>query len=94
MISSVNKSAEYVDLHNSGGAGVNLDGWMLRSEKGSQDCWLSGMIGAGQSLRVYALAEDAGKGGFNCKFDGPIWNNSEPDPAVLFNAAGVEVSRR
>lgn len=83
-----------MDIQNTGGNDVDLGGWMLRSEKGSQDCYLGGVIAAGQSLRIYALASDSGLGGFNCGFGGPIWNNSEPDPAVLFNADGVEVSRR
>ena len=93
VITNVNKRDEYVDIHNNGGD-VDLAGWILRSEKGSQDCPLGGVLAAGQSLRIHALAEDAGLGGFNCGFGGPIWNNSESDPAVLINPQGVEVSRR
>jgi hypothetical protein len=72
---------------------VDLAGWILRSEKGSQDCALGGVLDAGQSLRIYARAEDAGLGGYNCGFGGPIWNNDDPDPAVLINPQGAEVSR-
>jgi hypothetical protein len=41
-----------------------------------------------------ALNDDAAQGGFNCGFGRNVWNNSERDPAVLFDASGVEVSRR
>lgn len=92
-IVALNKGGEWVDLRNVGDALQALDGWVLRSEKGSQDCPLSGSLAAGQTLRVWAMAEDAGQGGYNCQFDTEIWNNSESDPAVLLNAAGVEVAR-
>ena len=41
-----------------------------------------------------AMSEDAGQGGFNCQFGKEIWNNSEPDAAVLINPEGAEVARR
>ncbi len=93
IIVGVNKQAEYVDIQNQG-ADVDLSGWVLISEKGNQACGLGGVIAAGQVLRIWAMASDAGNGGFNCGFGDNIWNNSESDPAVLYNAAGQEVSRR
>jgi hypothetical protein len=34
-------------------------------------------------------------GGFSFNYgNGNIWNNRQPDTAVLYNARGVEVSRR
>jgi micrococcal nuclease len=92
-ISAVDKSAEYVDLLNTGSQAVDLTGWILRSEKGFQDCPLAGVIQPGETLRVWALASDAGQGGYNCGFQSNIWNNSEPDPAVLIDPQGVEVAR-
>jgi len=83
-----------VDIQNTGGEPVDLAGWLLRSERGAQDCALGGVIQPGQVLRVWALAEDADKAGYNCGFDSNIWNNSDPDPAVLHDPSGVEVSRR
>jgi len=94
IIIGVNKQAEYVDIRNDGGASVDLNGWTLRSEKGPQDCALGGVIGPGETLRIWAMAESAGQGGFNCGFGSNIWNNSESDPAVLINPSGQEVSRR
>ena len=92
-ITNVNKREEFVDIQNTGGTEVVLDGWTLRSEKGSQDCRLSGVLGPGQSLRIWAMSEDAGQGGFNCGMGSEIWNNSEHDPAVLIDPSGAEVSR-
>lgn len=94
VIIGVNKQDEYVDIQNLGGTAQDLGGWMLRSEKGNQDCYLSGVIEAGAVLRIWAMSEDAGQGGFNCGFGSNIWNNSESDPAVLYDNNGVEVSRR
>lgn len=93
IIINVNKQDEYVDIRNVGGQAQDLNGWTLVSETGSQSCPLGGIIGPGQTLRIWALAEDAANGGYNCGFGGPIWNNSEPDPAVLYDANGNEVSR-
>jgi endonuclease/exonuclease/phosphatase family metal-dependent hydrolase len=92
-IIAVDKRDEFVDLANHGGNSVNLAGWVLRSERGRQDCPLDGAIAAGQTLRIWAMAADAGRGGFNCGFAANIWSNSEPDPAVLLDPTGAEISR-
>jgi len=92
-IINVDKREEFVDIRNNNAAAVDLAGWVLVSEKGNQACGLSGVIQPGGTLRIYALAEDAGKGGFNCNFGSPIWNNSDPDPAVLYDNTGAEVDR-
>lgn len=93
VIVGVNKRAEYVDIQNTGDAPQDLTGWRLLSERGAQDCPLAGVIQPGETLRVWAMAEDAGQGGFNCGFGTTIWNNSEPDAAILFDPAGAEMSR-
>ena len=93
-IVTVNKSEEYVDIRNNSGGDIDLNGWELVSETGNQRCALGGVIGAGQTLRIWAMSEDAGQGGFNCGFGGPIWNNSESDPAALFDAQDNLVDRR
>lgn len=91
VIIGVDKRAEVVTIRNDGGE-VNLSGWLLRSEKGSQDCYLGGVIGSGQILQIWALSSDVGQGGFNCGFGSNIWNNSEADRAILFNPAGEIVA--
>ena len=91
-IIDVNKRDEYVDIQNMGNGDVNLSGWLLVSEKGNQSCPLSGTLKAGETLRIWAM-ESQGDG-FSCGFNTNIWNNSEPDPAVLYNPHGIEVSRK
>jgi micrococcal nuclease len=93
-ITNLNKSDEFVDIRNNTGADISLDGWVLVSEKGSQSCTLGGTLGAGQTLRIWAMSEDSGNGGFNCGFGSNIWNNSEPDPAALYDAQGNLIDRR
>ena len=92
-ITAVDKAAEYVDLGNTGDQAVDLAGWLLVSEEGNQSCALAGVIEPGATLRVWARSADAGQGGFNCGFGRAIWNNSNPDPAVLYDAAGALVDR-
>jgi hypothetical protein len=94
IIVTVNKGDEYVDIRNIGDLAQDLTGWILLSEKGDQACTLAGVLGSGETLRIWAQSKDADKGGYNCGFDTSIWNNSEPDPAVLYNAQGVEVDRK
>jgi hypothetical protein len=93
VISAVNDRDEYVDIQNIGDTAMDLTGWHLLSEKGVQDCVLGGVIQPGEVLRVWALRKDSGRGGYNCDFGRNIWNNSEPDPAILYDPAGVEMSR-
>lgn len=92
VIIGVDKRAEVVTIRNDGGAEVNLAGWILRSEKGPQDCALGGIIGPGQTLRIWAMTEDIAQGGYNCGFGSDIWNNSEPDAALLIDPSGAVVS--
>lgn len=89
VIVAVNKVEEYVDIANDNVNSIDLTGWVLVSEKGDQRCNLDGVIQAGQTLRIWASSGP----GFSCHLPGSIWNNAEPDPAVLYNAQGVEVSR-
>ncbi len=94
VIITVNKRDEYVDIQNIGGTDQDLSGWRLVSEKGPQSCDLGGILPAGAFLRIWAMAEDAGNGGYNCGFGSNIWNNDDPDPAVLYDSSGAVVSRK
>ena len=91
VITAVDKRAEYVDIQNTSGAAVNLTGWNLISERGHQGCVLSGMLAAGQTLRIWSMS---GNGGFSCHYPGAIWNNTQADQAVLYNSQGLEVDRK
>ena len=90
LIAAVNKAMEYVDLQNLGNAPVDLLGWRLISETGSQSCMLSGVLQPNEVLRVWARKGDSG---FSCGYSFNIWNDNQSDPAVLYNAQGEEVSR-
>ena len=91
-IVSVDKKVEYVDIQNMSSADVDLAGWNLVSERGHQECYLSGILQAGEMLRIWSGSAQGD--GFSCGYSKPIWNNSEPDAAVLYNALGVELSRK
>jgi hypothetical protein len=71
-----------------------LAGWTIVSEKGNQRCSLAGVIEPRATLRIWAMAKDAGQGGYNCGFGENSWNNNESDPAVLYDAEGIEVARK
>jgi micrococcal nuclease len=92
IILTVDKRQEWVDIQNVGNSDVDLTGWNLVSERGNQECPLSGVIRVGETLRIWAMAAQGP--GFSCGYNKTIWNNSEPDPAVLYNAEGVEVDRK
>jgi hypothetical protein len=86
----MDKRAEYVDIENLTSAPINLRGWRLVSEVGNQSCALRGTLEANRVLRIWAQQGDPG---FDCRFPNNIWRDNEPDPAVLYNPQGEEVSR-
>ena len=90
LIIAVDKPAEFVDIQNLSNEPVDLGGWRLVSEKGSQSCPLRGTLQPNEVLRVWARKRDPG---FDCGFSFNIWNDNEEDPAVLYNPQGEEVSR-
>ncbi len=94
IIVAVNDVDEYVDIQNQGNGLQELSGWKLLSERDGQECLLEGLtLQPGETLRIWALLADSGRGGYNCGFTQNIWSNTEPDAAVLFNPDGREVSR-
>ncbi len=88
-IIQVNKQAEYVVIKNDSPTQIDISGWILLSEKGSQSCPLAGIIEPGATLQIWSQTGT----GFSCNFSTTIWNNSESDPAVLINPQGQEISR-
>ena len=91
VIIDLNKVSEYVDIQNIGTLPQNLSGWRIVSERGNQTCWLAGVIHPGETLRVWANNPEGE--GYNCGFGQNIWNNSESDPAVLYDSSGIEIDR-
>lgn len=92
-IATINVYDEYVDIQNKASQAQDLTGWTLVSQKGNQRCALAGNLSSGDTLRVWARAQDADKGGYNCGFSQGIWSNSAPDPAVLLDEDGLVISR-
>ena len=91
QIVAVNKQAEFVDLANYGDQPQDLTNWRLVSEKGDQACTIQGVVlQPGATLRIWAMQ---GEGGYNCNFGSNIWNNSEHDPAALYDANNQLVDR-
>ena len=95
QITLVDKKNEFVEISNLGDQTVNLSGWILRSDRGNQDCLLKSevLILPGASLVIWARAADIGQGGYNCGKDENIWSNSESDPAILINEYNQIVDR-
>jgi micrococcal nuclease len=90
IIFSVNKREEFVDLQNTGDLPIDLKGWKLVSELGKEECKLSGIIHPYEIVRIFSGKDQPG---FSCGFDQPIWNDKDPDPAVLYDPDGHEVAR-
>jgi len=93
IIVTRNAIEEYVDIENITDAPIDLRGWSILSEKDGQKCNLAGTLAPTEPLRIWALAPDASKGGYNCGFSQEIWDDIEADTAILYNSEGIEVSR-
>ncbi len=78
-----------MDIQNTGNGPVDLSGWKLVSVTGNQTCKLSGILQPEGVLRVWARA---GTTGLSCGFPFNIWNDTQADPAVLYDPQGKEVS--
>lgn len=90
LIVTVNKGDEYVDIKNVSSAAIDLSGWKLVSERGNQSCSLAGTIQPDHVLRIWAGTSTTG---FSCGNTEAIWNNSQSDPAVIYNPQDAEVDR-
>ncbi len=90
QIATVDKVLEFVDIQNGSNVPVDLSGWKLVSETGSQSCPLRGVLQPTETLRVWS---GKGNSGLNCEFPFNIWNDNQSDPAVLYDAQGQEISR-
>ena len=90
IIFSVNKGEEFVDIQNVSDGAIDLSGWKLVSELGKEECMLSGVIHPYEIVRLFSGIDQPG---FSCGFAKPIWDDKEPDPAVLYDPEGNEVAR-
>jgi micrococcal nuclease len=90
------ESDEYVEITNLGEKPQDLAGWMLMDIADGYPSFIfpSYTLAPGGSIRVYTNEYHAEWGGFSFEYSRAIWNNSEPDVAVLCDNQGNEVSRR
>ena len=90
------ESDEYVEITNHGDQPQDLADWELKdiSEGYPSFTFPSYILASGKSIRVYTNEYHSEWGGFSFEYGRAIWNNSEPDVAVLYNSQGKEVSRK
>jgi len=90
------ESDEYVEITSLGDQPQELTGCVLMdiSEGYPSFIFPSYILAPGKSIRVYTNEYHSEWGGFSFEYSQPIWNNSEPDVAVLYNNQGEEVSRK
>ena len=90
------ESDEYVEITNLGDQPQDLAGCVLMdiSEGYPSFTFPSYILAPGKSIRVYTNEYHPEWGGFSFEYGRAIWNNNEPDVAVLYNSQGEEVSRK
>jgi hypothetical protein len=90
IISALDKRYESVTIKNPTGSTIDLSGWRVVSVKGNQSYTIpSGTIlGAGEAIVVAS----GGGAGDLIWTKSNIWNNSDPDPAELYDPQGNLVS--
>jgi len=90
------ESDEYVEITNLGDTPQNLEGWVLKdiSEGYPSFTFPPYVLAPDAKIRVYTNEIHSEWGGFSFRYGKAIWNNTDPDWAVLYNAQGQEVSRK
>ena len=78
---------QYVEIRNDTDGPQNLRGWYLSLGR-QTTCLLDAEVylQPGETLRVWALAEDADKDGYNCGLAHPFWSSKQPRRTFLYNA--------
>jgi len=90
------ESDEYVEITNRGDQAQELTGCVLTdiSEGYPSFIFPSYILAPGKSIRVYTNEYHPEWGGFSFEYSQAIWNNTEPDVAVLYDNQGREISRK
>ena len=94
VIANMDRTAEYVDLKNIGGAPQDISGWQLFSEAGGEECQLQGVIEAGQTLRVWSSTAELNNTNFSCNLPEGMWDDETEDAAILYNDVGDVIYQR
>jgi hypothetical protein len=88
---------EFVEIRNFGNSPAEIGGWTLTDIADGTPSFTfpPTTIAAGKSIRVYTNELHPDSGGLSFERGTSIWNNSNPDEAGLFDAAGaLLVTRR
>lgn len=90
------ESGEYVSIQNYGEEYLNLQGWELIDLTDGYPSYIFKhyILKPGFTVRVYTDYTWEEGGSHSFEWDEPIWNNSHPDVAALYNAQGELVSTR
>jgi endonuclease G len=91
------ESDEYVEITNLGQMAQDLLGWKLVDvSEGYPEFRFrrSYVLAPGATIRVYTNEIHPEWGGFSFGYGKAIWNNGDPDTAVLYDSHGQEVSRK
>ena len=90
------ESDEYVEIINLGDEPQDLTGCVLVdiSDGYPSFTFPSYVLAPGKSIRIYTNEYHPEWGGFSFEYSQAIWNNSEPDVAVLYDNQGSEISQK
>ncbi|WP_373484145.1 lamin tail domain-containing protein [Acetobacterium sp.] len=87
-ISELDKKAEYIVIKNAGTSAVDLNGWKIVSVRGNQTFTFPAFsLAAGATVKSGDSANNSGID-FHWLDGGGTWNNSESDPAELYDGTG------
>jgi hypothetical protein len=87
---------EFVAIRNYGDDDLCIEGWVLRDITDGEPSFRFPfhVMGRGDIIRVYTNEVWLNYGGFSFYSSEPIWNNTVPDTAALYNAKGELVSTK
>lgn len=92
-ISTLDKKAEYIVIKNASANPVDLTGWKIVSVRGNQSFIFPAFsLAAGASVKVGDSANNTGID-FHWLDGKGTWNNSESDPAELYDGSGQLVDK-
>ena len=85
---------EFVELINTGDRNLNLEGWVLKdiTDGYPRFKFPAYVMGPGSLARVYTDERHEDWDRLSFRYDKPIWNNTHPDTAGLYNNHGQLVS--
>ena len=87
---------EYVSIKNYGDQPLNLERWKLIDLTDGEPWYIFPfyVLNPGMTTRVYTNQYHVDWGGHSFNWPEPVWNNTVPDTAALYNAQGERVFTR